>query len=120
MLRAYKCRLKPTQEQRTFFEKSFGCTRYIYNWALAKRIEAYQTEGNRINAIDLYREHGLSPSESTSIAPKGTLLLWIYPNTRLSYIAVHGMDNLNYPAVSYPTIWYLRVCPVVRRQVEQV
>lgn len=55
MLRAYKYRLKPTQEQRTFFEKSFGCTRYIYNWALAKRIEAYQTEGNRINAIDLCR-----------------------------------------------------------------
>lgn len=55
MLRAYKYRLKPTQEQRTFFEKSFGCTRYIYNWALAKRIEAYQTEGKRINAIDLCR-----------------------------------------------------------------
>ena len=55
MLRAYKYRLQPTQEQRTFFEKSFGCTRYIYNWALAKRIEAYQTEGKRINAIDLCR-----------------------------------------------------------------
>lgn len=55
MLRAYKYRLKPTQEQRIFFEKSFGCTRYIYNWALAKRIGAYQTEGKRINAIDLCR-----------------------------------------------------------------
>ena len=53
MLKAYKYRLKPTKEQRIFFEKSFGCVRFIYNWALAKRIEAYQNEGKRINAVDL-------------------------------------------------------------------
>lgn len=53
MLKAYKYRLKPTKEQRIFFEKSFGCVRFIYNWALAKRIEAYQSEGKRINAVDL-------------------------------------------------------------------
>lgn len=55
MLRAYKYRLKPNREQATFFEKSFGCTRYIYNWALNKRIEAYQTENKRINSIELCR-----------------------------------------------------------------
>ena len=53
MLKAYKYRLKPTKEQRIFFEKSFGSVRFIYNWALAKRIEAYQSEGKRINAVDL-------------------------------------------------------------------
>lgn len=53
MLRAYKYRLHPTKEQKIFFAKSFGCVRYIYNWALNKRIEAYQTENKRINSIEL-------------------------------------------------------------------
>lgn len=53
MLRAYKFRLYPTKEQKIFFMKSFGCVRYIYNWALAKRIEAYQTDNKRINSIEL-------------------------------------------------------------------
>lgn len=53
MLRAYKYRLHPTKEQKIFFAKSFGCVRYVYNWALNKRIEAYQTENKRINSIDL-------------------------------------------------------------------
>lgn len=55
MLRAYKYRLHPTDEQRIFFAKSFGCVRYIYNWALAKRVEAYQMENRRINSIELCR-----------------------------------------------------------------
>lgn len=55
MLKAYKYRLHPNEKQRIFFAKSFGCTRYIYNWALNKRIEAYQTENKRISSIELCR-----------------------------------------------------------------
>ena len=33
MIKAYKYRLFPNGEQRIFFEKSFGCARYVYNWA---------------------------------------------------------------------------------------
>lgn len=36
-----------------FFNKSFGCCRYVYNWALQKRIEAYQSDGIKLTAIDL-------------------------------------------------------------------
>lgn len=53
MIKAYKYRLRPNNEQRTFFEKSFGCTRYVYNWALSKRIEAYQQRKERISCVDL-------------------------------------------------------------------
>ena len=53
MIKAYKYRLCPNGEQRTFFEKSFGCTRYVYNWALSKRIEAYQQRKERISCVDL-------------------------------------------------------------------
>lgn len=48
MIKAYKYRLNPTDSQRIFFEKSFGCTRFIYNWALDKRIKAYQNDKERI------------------------------------------------------------------------
>lgn len=53
MIKAYKYRLCPNGEQRIFFEKSFGCARYVYNWALSKRIEAYQTKKERLSCVDL-------------------------------------------------------------------
>jgi hypothetical protein len=34
MLKAYKYRLNPTSEQISLMEKTFGSTRFIYNWAL--------------------------------------------------------------------------------------
>lgn len=52
MMKAYKYRLHPNKEQAIFFEKSFGCVRYVYNWALNKRIEAYQKDGTRIGWVD--------------------------------------------------------------------
>lgn len=52
MIKAYKYRLHPNNEQITFFEKSFGCVRFVYNWALSQRIEAYQKDGTRISWVD--------------------------------------------------------------------
>lgn len=54
MIKAYKYKLKPNENQKIFFEKSFGCTRFVYNWALSKRIEAYQQEKKRLSCIVLY------------------------------------------------------------------
>ena len=53
MIRSYKYRLHPNKEQKIFFEKSFGCARYIYNWALNKRIVAYQTKKKSLSCVDL-------------------------------------------------------------------
>lgn len=52
MIKAYKYRLHPTKEQAEFFEKSFGCVRFVYNWALNQRIEAYQKDGTRIGWVE--------------------------------------------------------------------
>lgn len=52
MIKAYKYRLHPNNEQITFFEKSFGCVRFVYNWALNQRIEAYQKDGTRISWVE--------------------------------------------------------------------
>ena len=52
MIKAYKYRLYPNREQAIFFEKSFGCVRYVYNWALNQRIESYQKDGTRLSWVD--------------------------------------------------------------------
>ena len=44
MLRAYKYRIYPTDEQKVLFAKTFGCCRFVYNWALNLKIEAYKLE----------------------------------------------------------------------------
>ena len=44
MLRAYKYRIYPTDEQKVLFAKTFGCCRFVYNWALKMKIEAYKQE----------------------------------------------------------------------------
>lgn len=56
MIKAYKYRLKPNEKQKIFFEKSFGCARYIYNWGLNLRTEAYQKDGINISWVDICKK----------------------------------------------------------------
>lgn len=42
MLKAYKYRLYPNKKQQEYFNKTFGCTRFIYNQMLADRIKSYE------------------------------------------------------------------------------
>ena len=42
MLKAFKYRIYPNEDQKVFLSKSFGCTRYIYNWALSIRKEEWE------------------------------------------------------------------------------
>ena len=37
MLRAYKYRIYPTDEQKVLFAKTFGCVRVVYNCDLEQR-----------------------------------------------------------------------------------
>ena len=46
-LKAYKFRIYPTEEQKIFFSKTFGCVRLVYNLMLNDRIKAYEeSKGN--------------------------------------------------------------------------
>ena len=40
-MKAYKYRLYPNKEQEIYLQKTFGCTRFIYNQMLADRIKSY-------------------------------------------------------------------------------
>lgn len=42
ILKAYKFRLYPDDEQQVFFAKSFGCVRFIWNKMLSDKIEHYE------------------------------------------------------------------------------
>lgn len=42
MMKAFKYRLYPNAEQREFFAKNFGCSRFIYNKMLNDKIEHYK------------------------------------------------------------------------------
>ena len=42
MLKAYKFRLYPNEEQKIYLAKTFGCSRFIYNQMLADRIKSYE------------------------------------------------------------------------------
>lgn len=52
MLRAYKYRLYPDEEQKMQLAKTFGCVRFVYNYYLAKQIKLYKTEKKHMSKID--------------------------------------------------------------------
>ena len=47
--RAYQYRIYPTDEQKQIFARTFGCARFVYNWALSLRTDAYYQEQKRIS-----------------------------------------------------------------------
>lgn len=46
----------PTKEQEVLLSKHFGCTRFIWNWALNKKMETYQQTKTNISRFQLQAE----------------------------------------------------------------
>jgi putative transposase len=51
-LRGLKYRFYPTSEQRLILAQTFGCTRFVYNWALALRTDSYYQEQKSLSYTD--------------------------------------------------------------------
>jgi putative transposase len=51
--RAYKYRWYPTDEQRKILAQTFGCVRFVSNWALRKKTDAYYNDNQRLYYKDL-------------------------------------------------------------------
>ena len=49
MLKAYKYRIYPNQQQAIAFEQHFGCVRFVYNWALALQNRYYKIFGKSLS-----------------------------------------------------------------------
>src|SRR5947208_6900939 len=46
--KAYKYRTYPTEEQANILARTFGCCRFVYNWALRQRTDAFFQRGERL------------------------------------------------------------------------
>ena len=55
MLKAYRYRLFPNEEQRVLIEKHFGCSRFIYNYALNQKIEFYEKENKSLSQYEIMK-----------------------------------------------------------------
>jgi putative transposase len=51
--RAYKYRVYPTDEQKHILARTFGCARFVYNWALRQKTDAFYQENKRLYYKDL-------------------------------------------------------------------
>lgn len=49
MERACKYRIYPNKKQQELIQKTFGCTRFVYNYYLDKRIKAYESDKVTLN-----------------------------------------------------------------------
>lgn len=49
---AYKFRIYPSKQQETLILRTFGCVRYVYNYYLNQRIQAYKSTGKSPTRFD--------------------------------------------------------------------
>ena len=50
--KAFKFRIYPNSNQKVMFAKTFGCTRFLYNYYLSMRITAYETDKTSLSYND--------------------------------------------------------------------
>ena len=53
MLKTYEYRIYPNKKQEVLIHKHFGCARFVYNKALALKIEAYTKDKTNLSKYDL-------------------------------------------------------------------
>ena len=56
MIRGYRIKIFPKEEQKKMIHKSFGCTRFIYNWCIDRISENYNETKKTLSSIDLQKE----------------------------------------------------------------
>lgn len=56
MIKGLKIRLYPTSEQEQLMWQHIGSMRFVYNWALARRSDEYNTSGKKLSVADLGKE----------------------------------------------------------------
>lgn len=56
MLKTFQYRLYPTEKQKILLAKHFGCNRFVYNWALSLKINAYEQYNKKMSCLDLIKE----------------------------------------------------------------
>lgn len=86
ILKGFKYRLYPTEAQQVLIAKHLGCARWLYNWGLNKKVEAYQKENKSLSCIELINElPNLKAAEETS---------WLKEvNSQVLQMSLRNLDN---------------------------
>lgn len=53
MIKAYKYRIYPNEEQKVLFAKTFGCVRYVYNWGLKLKSTEFKENNRNVGITEL-------------------------------------------------------------------
>jgi putative transposase len=53
MLKSFKFRIYPSQQQKSELAQAFGCSRFVYNNSLAFKIDQYQNHNKNVSCYDL-------------------------------------------------------------------
>lgn len=56
VIKSYRYRIYPNKKQRELIQKTFGCSRFVYNYYLNKRKELYETEKRRFSFYDCSKD----------------------------------------------------------------
>lgn len=56
MLKAYKYRIYPNRKQAQSFERHFGCSRFVFNWALALQQRYYKIFGKGLSRSQIQKQ----------------------------------------------------------------
>lgn len=64
--KAYKYRLYPNKEQQEQISKHIGCSRWIYNYALDKKVKSYQETGKGLSRFEIQKDLPLLKKEENT------------------------------------------------------
>ena len=84
MLNAYKYRIYPTKAQEVAFARHFGCSRFVYNWALAAKEKHYKETGKSLSKREI---------QNAMVLSKKTEYPWLKDVNSQSLLA--ALDNLD-------------------------
>ena len=113
MIRAYKYRIYPTDEQKAYFAKAFGCVRYAFNFCVREHERAWKEEKKTLSAYDmmnllraekkklpwLYEADAISLQWAALNVEKGYKMFWNKINSR----SPHERKKGDRPYQSYIT-----------------
>ena len=98
--RAYKYRLYPNKQQKVLLAKHFGCCRFIYNYALDKKVKAYQKDKTNLSRFDIQ-------ADLPKVNYPQTKDLWALDVEKSSCIGHDNISHLSW-VFTYPHVAMLR------------
>ena len=107
MEKAFKFRIYPNKTQQVLLQKTFGCTRYIYNHFLAKRIELYKQNKSGMSYNQCSKELTVLKQELTWLKEpdKDALQKSLKAGFSMRQFRKSLMANIMFPSVVLMSPW---------------